>query len=405
MEKKNFFPEQQWAFRKNRGVHQGIFSLRRLGEQAKKFGMDIFYCFVDIVKAYDTVNRAALIRVLRNLGIPDKMVSLIDDWHTNNFSKVKMNGQLSNSFANNVGVRQEDVLAPLLFNIWFTVIINETERKLKETVPAFGTTGFGVPYGFAERFADNSSNSSWAGFEESIFTKSTGSSFAWFNQAGFVTKWLWSLLYADDAALCDVNVSNLQTMLTVFTETAADFGMVVSKAKTEVMHQTNLGSVEDRASNKLLFRDPLYSTLLDVIKIGDFAVVETFVFKYLGSQFERGGDMETEIARRRIQLAWVNFNMFRLDVFTNEQMDLHIRCRLYKTVVQTTLLWDCNNWGVLNQSQLSKISSANHAMLLRILGRSYFDHLTHEQVAYQTKHQHKLFNEFTSEYLDEKDFY
>jgi hypothetical protein len=106
LEQKSFFPHQSWGFRDNRGIWQPTFVLQRLLEQAKKFGKDVYVCFLDIIKAYDTVNRGALTKLLTRLGIPKKMVDIIDAWHTNNIGCIKINGKLSEPFKSNVGVRQ-----------------------------------------------------------------------------------------------------------------------------------------------------------------------------------------------------------------------------------------------------------------------------------------------------------
>ena len=48
--------------------------------------------FVDLTKAFDTVNRAALWKVLKKLGIPDSMLKVIISFHEGMRASVMSNG-------------------------------------------------------------------------------------------------------------------------------------------------------------------------------------------------------------------------------------------------------------------------------------------------------------------------
>ena len=54
-----------------------IFALRQVQEKAREHNSDLYMVFVDRTKAFDTVNREALWKVLAKIGIPENMINVI----------------------------------------------------------------------------------------------------------------------------------------------------------------------------------------------------------------------------------------------------------------------------------------------------------------------------------------
>ena len=91
--------------------------------------------FIDLMKANDSVDREALWLVLTKFGFPDKTVALIQSLHEG----VKaMSGKLSEEFDIKNGLRQGCVLAPSLFNVYFTAVLLEALQGLCNGI-ALGT--------------------------------------------------------------------------------------------------------------------------------------------------------------------------------------------------------------------------------------------------------------------------
>ena len=59
-EAKGLLPEEQCGFRPNRSTTDMMFVVRRLQEIGRKAGVSPFMCFIDLQKAYDTVDRTLL---------------------------------------------------------------------------------------------------------------------------------------------------------------------------------------------------------------------------------------------------------------------------------------------------------------------------------------------------------
>ncbi|CAF3321652.1 unnamed protein product [Rotaria socialis] len=126
--------EAQSGFRSNRSTINQIFTLKLCMDKRREFNKPLFMCFIDISKAYDSVNRELLWKVCRKYGISEKLVNLLKMLYTNSKAKVKINGEFSDSFEIYNGVMQGGIPSPILFNILFYFII----RKVIEEADVIG---------------------------------------------------------------------------------------------------------------------------------------------------------------------------------------------------------------------------------------------------------------------------
>ena len=107
--------ESQCSFRKGCGCVDQVFSLRILAEKAREFKTALFLAFVDLRKAYDSVNRDVLWIILRErYHLPDKLVKVTRALHQGTSGAVRAYGRVSKEFTITTGARQGDVLAPTL---------------------------------------------------------------------------------------------------------------------------------------------------------------------------------------------------------------------------------------------------------------------------------------------------
>jgi len=73
----NVLPDSQCGFRAGRGCIDMVFVARQLVEKAREHQSDLLVLFVDLKKAYDSMSCPALWRVLKKLGVPSTLVSII----------------------------------------------------------------------------------------------------------------------------------------------------------------------------------------------------------------------------------------------------------------------------------------------------------------------------------------
>ena len=111
-------PDEQCGFRPERSTVDMLFVVRQLQELARRRRIPLYMCFVDLQKAYDSVDREVLWKVLARAGVPEEMIAVIRQFHDGMQAQVRMDdGELSDWFEVTQGLRQGCVLSPLLFNI------------------------------------------------------------------------------------------------------------------------------------------------------------------------------------------------------------------------------------------------------------------------------------------------
>jgi len=93
-----------------------IIALRLLSEVHREFSQPLHVAFVDLKAAFDSVDRLALWKALRGIGIPQYLLHLIEDLHSGSTSNVRIGSTLSASFTSTSGVRQVCVLAPAVLS-------------------------------------------------------------------------------------------------------------------------------------------------------------------------------------------------------------------------------------------------------------------------------------------------
>ena len=138
-EEAGILPEDQCGFRTQRSTTDMMFVVRRLQELGRTSNTSLEICFIDLAKAYDSVDLVLLWEVLARFGVPPRMIKVIRMFHDGMSARVQLNdGDFSAWFNVCQGLRQGCVLSPLSFNIFFAAVIIMV-------LQSFDRFGLGVP--------------------------------------------------------------------------------------------------------------------------------------------------------------------------------------------------------------------------------------------------------------------
>ena len=121
-------PDEQADFWKNRSTTDQIATLRILVEQSLEWNSHMIVNFLDYEKAFDSIDRGTIWKILRHHGIPVKLVELIQSMYEGSSCRVIHEGQLTESFEIMTGVRQGCLLSPFLFIMAIGWLMSETTK-------------------------------------------------------------------------------------------------------------------------------------------------------------------------------------------------------------------------------------------------------------------------------------
>ena len=271
-----------------------IFSVRQLQEKCREQQMPLYIAFIDLTKAFDLVSRKGLFQLLKKIGCPPQLLSITASFHDDMKGTISYDGEASEPFPMHSGVKQGCVLAPTLFGIFFSLLLKFAfERSIK-----------GVH----------------------LHTRSDGKLF---NLARLRAKTkvrtvlIREMLFADDAALSSHTEEDLQRLMDRFSHACREFGLTISIKKTNVMGQDVPSPPAVRIDNEEL-------------EVSDH-------FTYLASTITSNLSLDAELDKRIAKAAAVMAQLSKR-VWTNKQLTLNTKLKVYQACVLSSLLYGSESW-------------------------------------------------------------
>ena len=193
VETHNLLGEVQNGFRKERRMADNSFILDSILMKAKSSKEKLHLCYVDVSKAYDSVNRSILWSKLKSMGFGGEFLSCLQALYTTDSVDSVVNGISSRPVYLRRGLRQGCSLSPLLFALYISEIGSDLTRSLE-------------------------------GFELGGVTFS-------------------GLLFADDIVLISKTFNGLETLLTMVKQRCDDLKLLISPSKSNIVTPDDVDSL------------------------------------------------------------------------------------------------------------------------------------------------------------------
>ena len=144
LDQAGLIPESQCGFRKDRGTIDMIFTARQLQEKCQEQNVDLYMTFVDLTKAFDTVSRDGLWKIMAKFGCPPRYIAMVRQFHDGMQARVQNDGEYSEPFPVTNGVKQGCVMAPTLLSMMFSAMLTDAFQDVD--------AGFPIRYRFDGKF-------------------------------------------------------------------------------------------------------------------------------------------------------------------------------------------------------------------------------------------------------------
>ena len=247
-------------------------------QRAKEFQKPIHLCFIDLQKAYDTVNRDALWEILsKSFSLPEKIIRILKALHSCTTGAIRADGQLSNEFPISVGVKQGDMLASMLFNTYLDAVIRVALKNHPDK-------GIRIEYSHNAPLMHNSRYK----LEEAITVQ--------------------SIAYADDIMITSDNIKDLECLVISIDDVCIKFGLRINFSKTKYMTILPKNSIPS-LNTTLAIRD-------------DISIEQVTQFKYLGSILNSDNTVDAEIESRINKASQIFRSLSRL-VWYQRKISFH----------------------------------------------------------------------------------
>ena len=209
--------DYQAGFRADRSTSDQIFAIRQILQKTREFNIETHHLFIDFKAAYDTINRAEMLKIMNELNFPTKLIRLVAATLNGVKCCVKLQGELSPPFETREGLRQGDALSTLLFNITLEGIVRRAGVDNRGT----------------------------------IYNKSTQ-----------------ILAYADDVDIIGRNVRCVKEVYLALERAANNVGLRVNEAKTKYMIASKKSHTEHAIGQNISIGDKNFEVVDEFVYLG-----------------------------------------------------------------------------------------------------------------------------------------
>jgi len=307
MEENDIVGEEQAGFRAGRCTTDHIFTLLSCIQKQLLRHRKLYVAFIDFRKAFDSVRRDKLWRILNANGINGKFLNALKSMYIVVKARVRAGGELTDAFMCPRGLKQGENNSPNLFALF----INELTREINQ----FGKHGIQLSPEFIQ---------------------------------------ILILLFADDVALLSDSIIGLQTQLNILYDIAKRLDLIVNLDK----------------SNIVVFRNGGFLSQNERWLFGDARLEVVSMYKYLGvtltTRLSFQPTMRDLAERGRKGCAAIIKMLWSIGEFSP-----NIFFKLFDTQIQPILTYGAEIWGLTsNQECIERVHLSAMKRLLGVSQRA-----------------------------------
>ena len=297
--------DEQMGFMPARSTEDALLVLETVISKAIDYHVPLFFASLDLKKAFDRILWPQLFEALDAQGVPRPYLKILSAIYRKQIGRLGAD----NIFDIKRGVRQGDVLSPLLFNAGLEMVMRRWQTRLRD---------HGLKL-----------------------------------EPGCRSRRLSHVRFADDLIVYANSLGELTEMLDMLNEELQRVGLELNAKKSRIF--TLYQHLYDNASEVLV---DTAGDFINVVRSSDYHT-------YFGHRFP--GDLKNRgraMLANRLRCAWAKFNAFRA-ALTNKHVDFDLRARLFDSIVTPTALYGLST-APLTANDVEKLASTQRHMSGRL---------------------------------------
>jgi hypothetical protein len=362
----------QFGFTEEVGTCDGIFALKTALRKRMEMNITSYVLYVDLVKAFDTIERSGLMLILKKYGLPASLLDIIERMHKDTSVKFVYKGK-NGSFDSTSGVKQGDPLAPVLFLFVMQFAMETLERDPEWQIlrkAQFATRHDGTLSGrdLKNFFEKSASDARYAARDRSTNRETVDPEVKGDN--GISAFELMVSLYADDGAFLFTYRKDLEVGTNILVKLFKRFGMQMHIGSDDKKSKTEFTCFSKGGQNPFGGQSKLPVSIFDDAgeKIG--IVTHTPDFIYLGTAI--ADDLDDTIAvKLRIGQAQGMFSKLEKCLFKSKDFPLKLKSRLYSALILSVLLYGSESWCTTGK-HIQLLNAFHHRCVRSMTGSSLF---------------------------------
>jgi exonuclease III len=135
-----YMPKTQCGFQPNRSATEVVWTYRWMTSCAEKYDKEFSIMGIDMSKAFDSINRELLLKILKDI-IPEDELRIIRYLLSETTLEAKIEGKYGDKIKTTIGTPQGDALSPVLFIVYLEAAMRNYRKAVEDTRIFFANRG------------------------------------------------------------------------------------------------------------------------------------------------------------------------------------------------------------------------------------------------------------------------